>query len=307
MNDNVMEAKEFSDKTVDKAIKAACDHFKCDKDDLDIVIITRGSTGLFGLGGRKAKITAKPLRKALPEENRPREEATQEAPAGETPQEGANAPAEKKGPVSAESEPQNHKEKQERQPARAEEKRESQAEKRPRKPRKEEVPPELVEKQLAAACDITNEILKKSGLEGEANTVEQSSRPFVNISGNDLSLIIGKEGKTLDALEYIVNLCLKRRDSDINYRVPLDAGGYRERRRKSLVSLAEKMAQKAKKTGKAVSLQPMPARERRIVHIALRSTKGIKTHSSGEGGGRKVVITPSRKRKRPARNRNNSK
>ncbi len=167
----------------------------------------------------------------------------------------------------------------------------------------EELSPGLIDKQVSMACDIANEILDKSGLEGKDEIVEQNSRPYVDISGDDLSLIIGKEGRTLDALEYIINLCLKRRNAGIRYRVTLEASGYRERRRKNLTSLSEKTAIKVKKTGKPVSLQPMSARERRIVHVALRNFKGIKTHSSGDRGGRKVVISPIRNKKRPRKTR----
>ncbi len=307
MKENKMEAKEFSDKTVEKAVKAACDHFNCKKEDLKIEIITRGSTGLFGLGGRKAKIQAMPCVKTqekTAEENKGTDSLQEVSSEKRSSQ---ASPTPDKDEISPPPEGPGEGEKQVRSAPETGGHTKKAAAPKGRKQKKEEVPPEIVEKRLAAACDIANQILKKSGLEGEADTVEQSSRPYINITGSDLSLIIGKEGRTLDALEYLVNLCLKKMEPDINYRVQLDAGGYRERRRKSLVTLAEKMAQKARKTGKAVSLQPMPARERRVIHIALRSARGIKTYSSGEGGGRKVVIAPSHRKRRAGRNRNNAK
>ncbi len=302
MNEYSMEAKEFSDKTVDKAIEAACEYFNCKEEDLEIEIITRGSTGLFGLGGRKAKITARPTNKLLEQQGSP-----EKPPAQQPSEEGQPKDFDKKEEkLEPEPEPeppgQAHGEKQ-AQPQEQREGLKSSREKPIPKPKKEEIPPELMEEQLASACRITNEILEKSGLDGQADIVEQTAKPYINITGKDLSLIIGKEGKTLDALEYLVNLCLKKEEKNINYRVTIEAGGYRERRRKSLTTLAEKMAFKARKTGRPVSLQPMPARERRIIHIALRSFKGVKTHSSGEGSGRKVVITPARNRKRGKRNR----
>ncbi len=295
---NKMEAIEFSDKTVDKAIEAACDHFNCTREDLELEIITRGSTGLFGLGGRKARIKVKPLKKIPPEGNT--DVVINEAPAAETSLEGIQEPDREQdeastAPITEKKHLQETEAGQVSPPERQAWNRKGQ-----------EIPPDLIAKQVAAACDITNGILKKSGLEGEASLVQQSSGPSINISGRDLSLIIGKEGKTLDALEYLVNLCLKRKDHEISYRVQLDAGGYRERRKKSLTSLAERLAHKAKKTGKPVSFQPMTARERRIIHIALRNVRGIKTHSAGEGGGRKVVITPYRRKKRQGKNRNHS-
>ena len=83
----------------------------------------------------------------------------------------------------------------------------------------------------------------------------------------------------------------------------VEATGYRDRRKKNLIALAERLAIKAKRTGRAVSLQPMPSRERRIVHLALKDFKGVRTHSSGDGSQRKVIITPLRRKKNNRRGR----
>ncbi len=272
MNQTTAEILEFEDKTVDKAIEAACRHFKCDREQLEIEIITRGSTGLFGLGGKRAKIKARP-------KNGAGDEAVEDRDGLETGREesGQTDLAE----VEADSRPVSQPES--------------------RVSHAQELDRERLEKFVALACQITNEILEKSGLSGKAYVVEQTSKPFVNITGDDLSLIIGKDGQTLDALEYIVNLSLRRHDPKINYRVMLEAAGYRERRKKNLVALAERLAAKVKRTGRPVSLQPMPARQRRIVHMALKEFKGIRTHSSGQGAGRKVVITPTRRKRHSGR------
>lgn len=300
MNDHYNGKVEFSDKTVDKAIKAACDHFKCKKEDLEIKIITKGSTGLFGLGCRKSIINAVRKRSIETKESLNAEAGREKSGGKEAGEEPAVAEAkeEQKIPVQEQvtSEPAIAA------PAETGRKPKGSSE-QAQKQKIEEVSPELVEKQVSMACDIANKILEKSGLEGKANMVEQTSRPYVDISGDDLSLIIGKEGKTLDALEYIVNLYLKRRNKGLRCRVSLEASGYRERKRKNLTSLAERTAIKVKKTGKPVSLQPMSARERRIIHVALRNFKGIKTHSSEDRGGRKVVITPIRNQKRAPKTR----
>ena len=288
MNKTRVETREFEEKTVDKAIEAACNYFGCAEEDLDIEIITRGSTGLFGLGGKKAKI--KVTFKA-PEGKQTLEPETGEK---ETKKEGPSVVTESESEeVATKATEENQEEEgQEGQPSYVEKPQEQ-----------EELSREAIEQRVALARDITNEILEKSGLSGHADVMEQTARPFVNITGDDLSLIIGKEGQTLDALEYIVNLCLRRRDPDVNYRVMLEAAGYRERRRKSLASMAERLAIKVKRTGRPVSLQPMPARERRIIHMALKEFKGVKTHSSGQGPNRKVVITPLRKKRHQRRQR----
>jgi len=285
MNQTKVETREFEEKTVDKAIKAACEYFGCSEDDLEVEIITRGSTGLFGLGGKKAKIKAsfqvpvdkEPEKKESGEQMAERKEYE---PSGDTESEGESQTMYAK-------EPEEEEEGELKEQLSTEDGTEE----------KSGLTREAIEKRVALARDITNEILEKSGLSGHADIMEQTSRPYVNISGDDISLIIGKEGQTLDALEYLVNLCLRRRDPDVNYRVVLEAGGYRERRKKSLAAMAERLAIKVKRTGRAVSLQPMPARERRIIHMALKQFKGVKTHSSGQGPYRKVVITPVRKKK----------
>ncbi len=289
MNQTKVETREFEEKTVDKAIEAACEYFGCSEEDLEVEIITRGSTGLFGLGGKKAKIKASfqvPVDKG-PEKTEPGEQVAER---NEYEPSGDSEPEEQPQTIFA-KEPEEEGEVLEQPPT------EDSAEEENRLTR------EAIEKRLALARDITNEILEKSGLSGRADIMEQTSRPYLNITGDDISLIIGKEGQTLDALEYIVNLCLRRRDPDVNYRVVLEAAGYRERRKKSLAAMAERLAIKVKRTGRAVSLQPMPARERRIIHMALKQFKGVKTHSSGQGPYRKVVITPVRKKKYQRRQR----
>ncbi len=278
MNQTTVETRQFEDKTVEKAIEAACEYFGCAKKDLEIEIVTRGSTGLFGLGGKKAKIKAKPITPTVKEG--PKEEEAE--PAKET----VSGPKEQKGEQEAAV----------RNGVEADTARQTEA---------QGIDREQLERHVSIACQITNEILERSGLSGKANVVAQTAKPYINITGDDLSLIIGKEGQTLDALEYIVNLCLRRKDTGVNYRVMLEAAGYRERRRKNLVSMAERLAIKVKRSGKPIALEPMPARERRIVHVALKEFKGVRTHSSGQGSSRKVVITPLRKKRRQRKQRNN--
>ncbi|NPA94958.1 MAG: KH domain-containing protein [Thermodesulfobacteria bacterium] len=273
------EIKEFEEKTVEKAIEEACRYFGCSKDDLEVEIITRGSTGLFGLGGKKARIKAKPKPEIIEELKDKAEEPREETESASGQEQEAEAKEQSFSQDSAATETKEETRGSSDAPART------------------EIGKEELRKHLELACKITNDIIAKSGLSGEATVVEQGSKPYVNVSGDDLALIIGKDGQTLDALEYLVNLCLRRQNPDVNYRVMLEAAGYRERRRRNLISLAERLALKVKRTGRSLSLSPMPARERRIVHVALKEFKGIKTHSSGQGANRKVVITPARRRR----------
>ncbi len=111
-------------------------------------------------------------------------------------------------------------------------------------------------------------------------------------------MIIGRRGQTLDALEHIVNRIVFRDDTEPGLRVSLDVEGYRERRQKSLEELAERLAAKARETGRFVTLNPMSPRDRRIVHLALQSDPSVSTRSEGEGHYRKLVIVPVERRGR---------
>ncbi|SDI57913.1 RNA-binding cell elongation regulator Jag/EloR [Alteribacillus bidgolensis] len=113
----------------------------------------------------------------------------------------------------------------------------------------------------------------------------------LSLIGEDLGVMIGKRGKTLDSLQYLVNL-VANRHSDRYARIVLDAENYRERRQEALEQLAERLAAKAFRTGEKVVLEPMNARERKIIHAALQEKEGVETHSDGKEPRRHVVITP---------------
>jgi spoIIIJ-associated protein len=115
-------------------------------------------------------------------------------------------------------------------------------------------------------------------------------RPLtLDIRGEELGQLIGRRGQTLAALQYIVNLILSHQ-LKVRTRVLVDVGGYKRRRYRSLRQLALRLAEEVKATGKAITLEPMPAVERRIIHLALSNHPDVTTESIGEGENRKVVI-----------------
>lgn len=113
----------------------------------------------------------------------------------------------------------------------------------------------------------------------------------LDIRGDDLGILIGRRGETLASLQFIVNLIVGRRFQQ-HTQIAVDVEGYRVRREQSLKGLALRMAERAKTTGQPVAMEPMPANERRIVHLALQDHPYVKTHSVGEGEERKVIISP---------------
>ncbi len=119
----------------------------------------------------------------------------------------------------------------------------------------------------------------------------QDAPLVLNIEGEDLGILIGRRAETLAALQYLVRLMVNHR---VHHWVNLvvDVEGYKARREEQLVRLAERMAERAASTGRAVALEAMPPRERRIVHITLRNHPQVTTQSVGEGEQRKVTIIP---------------
>ena len=117
----------------------------------------------------------------------------------------------------------------------------------------------------------------------------------VNITGNDMGLLIGRKGETLNSLQFLMGLIINRgRSREERVRVLLDVEDYRAKREESLRNLALKLSEKAKRTHKNVVMRPMSPHERRIVHTALQNDPEIVTFSQGEEPNRKVVISLKR-------------
>lgn len=112
----------------------------------------------------------------------------------------------------------------------------------------------------------------------------------IELSGDDMGVLIGKRGQTLDSLQYLTSLVVNKGTSEY-IRVKVDTEDYRKRRKETLENLAKNLAYKVKRTKKPVSLEPMNPYERRVIHSALQNDKYVSTHSEGEEPYRKVVIT----------------
>ncbi len=118
---------------------------------------------------------------------------------------------------------------------------------------------------------------------------EENHNMDMNLTGEDMGILIGKRGQTLDSLQYLLSLYINK-ESDTYIRLKLDTENYRERRKKTLESLAKNIAFKVKRTRKPVALEPMNPYERRVIHSALQNDKYVCTKSEGEEPYRKVVI-----------------
>lgn len=143
-----------------------------------------------------------------------------------------------------------------------------------------------------AAADYLKTILQQMGLPRvEIAVKEEENGAMLSLSGEDIGFIIGHRGETLDALQYLAGLVANHIDNSY-YRVTLDIGNYREKRRETLEILGKKMAAKAVKTGRNATLEPMNPYERRIIHTAVQTVEGAKSWSEGEDLNRHVVIGP---------------
>lgn len=123
----------------------------------------------------------------------------------------------------------------------------------------------------------------------EVKMNEEEKEMDVNLTGEEMGLLIGKRGQTLDSLQYLVSLVVNKESEDY-LRVKLDTENYRERRKETLETLAKNIAYKVKRTRRPVSLEPMNPYERRIIHSALQNDKYVFTKSEGEEPFRHVVI-----------------
>lgn len=143
-----------------------------------------------------------------------------------------------------------------------------------------------------AALAYLKELLGYMGVSNaEFSVEEEEAGAVITITGDDIGFIIGHRGETLDALQYLTGLVSNHVENSY-YRITLDTGNYREKRRDTLDILGKKMAAKAVRTGRNVFLEPMNPYERRIIHTAVQSVEGAKSWSEGEDAGRHVVIGP---------------
>ena len=303
-----MKVLEIEGKTIDEAIDKACREFDVPREKLNIEILSEGSSGFFGLvGTKKAKIKASLLSLdmsfELPKEKKERAPEATAAPKPQEPREHKeqreqNPPRDNRAPREQRDHrppreqrdsrpPREHREPREARPPR--EHREAQT---PREPRPQPVAssPEA----LAAAKETLLAILALMKIEAQVTVEDTPEAISLTLQGADEGLLIGKRGQTLDALQYVVNKILSKQGRE-NKQVIVDTEDYRKKREEALVSLAEKVSQKVRKTRKPVTLGNMTARERRIIHLTLQSDDSVVTMSRGEGHNRKIIVRPGRR------------
>lgn len=291
---------QFSAKTKSEAITKACIELGVSSDQLEIQVVSEGSSGFFGIGSKPAvikvrrtdsvseqeeieKIVESVKLDTIKEENK--KPAKKEKKAAPAPQEKPVKEKPEKQETVEKEKPVKEKPAKERQP-------------RPEKPVKTGKPVEIIT-DAAVIEEIENsaktflaDVFSSMDLgEVEINSKYNTTDGCLEVSfeGEDMGILIGKRGQTLDSLQYLTSLVVNKGKS--NYiRVKLDTEDYRRRRKETLENLARGIAYKVKKTRKPVVLEPMNPYERRIIHSALQGNKFVETISEGEEPYRHVVV-----------------
>lgn len=266
--------------TVEEAIQQGLDQLGLTADAVSVEVLDSGSKGLFGLGGRQVRVrlsvTPPPMRD-LP----------------------ASAPEPK--PVSAkkaESKPKakEPKPRPEKKPAapKAETKPEPRHEPKPAPQRPSNVENDAV---LNTTEEVISKLIHYMGMTAQVSAHYDESDPAdnrtiqVDVRGEDLSALIGRKAETLASFQHVASLIVGKQTQQW-VQVVVDVEGYRARREKQIRQLANRMADQVTKTGRKVTMEPMPSSERRVVHIELRGHPAVKTESTGDEPYRKVVILP---------------
>ena len=157
------------------------------------------------------------------------------------------------------------------------------------KPSLSERPENLNEIDDNNASVFLKDIIKTMNLTVEVKTFVNDDCTFIEISGEDAKVVIGKRGQTLDSIQYLTNI-VTNKDKENYQRVVIDVEGYRSRREKTLERLAAKLAKKVQRDGRNVKLEPMNPYERKVIHSTLQGVEGITTRSEGEEPYRRVII-----------------
>ncbi len=266
--------------TVEEAVQKGLAQLNLPQDAVDVEVLDAGSRGLFGLGSRQARIRLSIKSKSQNKENEPfarvaEPHARQAQSTRSTPPETVrpqSAPAQVTAPADTTSE--------------GDETAEAVAE------------PEVGEEDetLQTAREVVTDLLDKMKVRAKVSAGYRGPEDendeevvLVNVEGNDLSILIGRRSETLNALQYITSLIVCKR---LDRWVPLmiDVQGYRARRERQLRQIARRMADQAIHTGRRQVLEPMPANERRLIHLELRDHPQVGTESIGDEPNRKVTI-----------------
>ena len=276
---------DMTGKTEDEAIRRALEQLGLERDDVSVEILERAKSGFLGSGGSPATVRVS-YDDGQPE---PKPEPVKPEPKSAAPK------AEKKPVYCAEvlQKEVRAREKQEREAKRGERRAEPKAEKAPREP--VVLGEEIRDEKSEQIRTFLSGLLEHMDAKAEVKVYEvEKNRYKVILEGEKLGALIGRRGETLDAIQQLTNYSINRGGESKRARVQIDAENYREKREESLERLAQKVAGKVVKYRRNVTLEPMNAYERHVIHTALQDTQYITTFSIGTEPNRRVVVSYDR-------------
>ncbi len=276
---------DMTGKTEDEAIRRALEQLGLERDDVSVEILERAKSGFLGIGGSPATVRVS-YDDGQPE---PKPEPVKPEPKSAAPK------AEKKPVYCAEvlQKEVRAREKQEREAKRGERRAEPKAEKAAREP--VVLGEEIRDEKSEQIRTFLSGLLEHMDAKAEVKVYEvEKNRYKVILEGEKLGALIGRRGETLDAIQQLTNYSINRGGESKRARVQIDAENYREKREESLERLAQKVAGKVVKYRRNVTLEPMNAYERHVIHTALQDTQYITTFSIGTEPNRRVVVSYDR-------------
>lgn len=257
-----MAGVEASGKTVDEAIEHALAELGVGRDSVNVEVLSEGKGGRLGIGGAQARVRVR----LLDDDEDALDDEPQEGPGDESAPDAASAGAGGDAtPASGEDGDED----------------------------------EYEEDEAEFAAQMLDQMLALMGIEADVSIRDAETpgdgvgmaKAVLDIEGDDLGILIGRRGETLQSLQYLLNVMVARQIGEQAF-FTVDVEGYRRRRERSLTGLARKMAEQVKRTKRPVQLEPMPPNERRIIHLALADDRYVTTSSTGEGDARKISIQP---------------
>ncbi len=283
---------DFDGKSVEQAVDKACQELHVSKQKLAYDIISYGSTGIFGLVGTK-----KALIRVFPPEPQNGGGGGGGASSTETSEPAGTDPATPDNTV-----PASEADKDNRSAINAlideafgETGESVGAGKDAGAQASVESPPVVTDEAISVAENLLTRILKLLSPEAEISVQRDSDQCRIHISGGDTAILIGRKGQTLEAMQYLVDKALNKQCGK-GFRVVIDVEGYLETRKNELTELSSRLAEKARRSGKPTTMNLMNAHDRRIVHLALKHDKSVRTQSVGDGYYRKLMILPKRRK-----------
>ena len=272
---------DMTGKTEDEAIRRALEQLGLERDDVSVEILERAKSGFLGIGGSPATVRVS-YDDGQPEPVKPEPKSA--------------APKAEKKPVYCAEVLQKEvraREKQEREAKRGERRAEPKAEKAPREPAV--LGEEVRDGKSEQIRTFLSGLLEHMDAKADVKVYEvEKNRYKVILEGEKLGALIGRRGETLDAIQQLTNYSINRGGESKRARVQIDAENYREKREESLERLAQKVAGKVVKYRRNVTLEPMNAYERHVIHTALQDTQYITTFSIGTEPNRRVVVSYDR-------------